>query len=269
MVFRVVELLLVCLAHDARLSDAFVGSASHPATKTRSLSLGSTPAEGDTGATSRRRMLQNTAIGVALFQGQAVQADFTPGGTLVDRQVGVQVGNPQASPSRKPDNSNVLFSQDNYFKFGQAAPWIEPGSVDFPKIMPFTPSQQRYDALKKYGDRIQRGMQVLDSVGDAIRIGGDVTDPSVSDVYALRPMGLLANSFLASENTGTTNELLLSRWYINEIYLDIGDICNKAQSKEEAVQSHQSAKKALNSYLSMINRVITSKVGDKFDYLSS
>lgn len=79
----------------------------------------------------------------------------------------------------------------------------------------------------------------------------------------------MANSFLASENTGTTNELFLSRWYINEINLDIGDVCNKAQSKEEALQSYQAAKTALNSYLSMINRVISSKVGDKFAYLPS
>ncbi len=48
---------------------------------------------------------------------------FTPGGTLVDREVGVTVGNDEASPSRKVNNENVLFSQDNYFKFGVAAPW--------------------------------------------------------------------------------------------------------------------------------------------------
>ena len=64
--------------------------------------------------------------------------DFAPGGTLLDRTVSVTYGNPDASPSRLRDNSNVLFDKDNYYKFGAAAPWIDPpGSTDFPKTMPF------------------------------------------------------------------------------------------------------------------------------------
>ena len=50
----------------------------------------------------------------------------------------------------------------------------------------------------------------------------EAADPS----YRLRPLGLLVNSFLASENTGTTNELMLARWYINEVYLRIDDVKN-------------------------------------------
>ena len=49
-------------------------------------------------------------------------ADFAPGGTLLDRTVSVTYGNPDASPSRLRDNSNVLFDKDNYYKFGSAAP---------------------------------------------------------------------------------------------------------------------------------------------------
>ena len=75
--------------------------------------------------------------------------------------------------------------------------------------------------------------------------------------------GLMANGFLASENTGTTNELLLARWYINEISLDIDDIKN-ASSKEDASAAYKAATKAVNSYLALLNRVMTSKVGDKF-----
>jgi hypothetical protein len=74
----------------------------------------------------------------------------------------------------------------------------------------------------------------------------------------------MANGFLASENTGTTNELLLARWYINEISLDIDDI-KSAASKEDALKSYNAAIKALNSYLGLLNRVITTKVGDKWD----
>lgn len=193
---------------------------------------------------------------------------FTPGGTLVDREVGVTVGNPEASASRKVNNENVLFSQDNYFKFGVAAKWIEPDGTDFPKTMPFVLSQQRYDSLKKYGDRVKSGVNTLNSLGSVISDGKYATIAGCDDpVYALRPLGLLANGFLASENTGTTNELLLARWYINEVYLRIGDI-QTAQSVDEAQKAHDALKKAINSYLSMLNRVITSKVGNKFEYIT-
>ena len=40
---------------------------------------------------------------------RVVAAEFTPGGTLVDREVGITVGNADASLSRKVDNSNVIF----------------------------------------------------------------------------------------------------------------------------------------------------------------
>jgi len=197
----------------------------------------------------------------------SIAGTFTPGGTLVDRDVGIQVGNPEASPSRKVDNSNVLFSQDNYFKFGVAAPWIEPDSTEFPKTMPFVLSQQRYDALKKYGDRVKAGANAIQALERAVEDGTYASisgkdDPS----YALRPFGLLANGFLGSENTGTTNELLLARWYINEIYLRVEDIKN-AKGQKEAAIALDSAKRGVNSYLAMLNRVITSKVGNKFDYV--
>ena len=76
----------------------------------------------------------------------------------------------------------------------------------------------------------------------------------------------MANGFLASENTGATNELLLARWYINEIYLDIGDI-RAATSEADALKSLDAAKKSINSYYGLLNRVITSKVGDPFELL--
>lgn len=280
---------LLLLGVFAKTSDSFqclqqrhVGTTS---TRTATMALGSTSPESSSSNDNhnanvdRRRMLQvvvtsatATAATLVSAAAPAHAGTFTPGGTLVDRDVGATVGNPEASPSRKFDNSNVLFGQDHYFKFGVAAPWIEPDSTEFPKTMPFTLSQQRYDTLKKYGDRVTAGIKVIDGLQDTIKssTSGDykatVTDPSASE-YALRPFGLMANGFLGSENTGTTNELLLSRWYINEIYLAIGDI-QSASNEKDALKSHMSAKKAVNSYLAMINRVITSKVGDKFEYLS-
>mmetsp|Transcript_301 Transcript_301/g.500 ORF Transcript_301/g.500 Transcript_301/m.500 type:complete len:280 (-) Transcript_301:42-881(-) len=221
---------------------------------------------------SRRNVISCTFTGFLLSSAisptVSLAGTFTPGGTLVDRELGVTVGNSEASPSRKVDNSNVLFAQDNYFKFGVAAPWIEPDSIDFPKAMPFVLTQQRYDTLKKYGDRVKKGIQVIEGLNDVISAGNygtiqDADDPK----YALRPFGLLANGFLGSDNTGTTNELLLARWYINEIYLRIGDI-QHASSKEEAFAALRAAKNSINSFLTMMNRVITYKVGNKFEYVS-
>lgn len=219
---------------------------------------------------NRRQLMKQVGVilpSISCFSQISNAGSFTPGGTLVDREVGVTIGNREASPNRKVDNSNVLFSQDHYFKFGAAAPWIEPDSVEFPKSMPFVLSQQRYDALKKYGQRVIDGTTTLNNLRDTIKDGNRATIVGASDpIYALRPLGLLANGFLGSENTGTTNELLLARWYINEMYLRVGDIRN-ATTDKEAQDAHEALQKSINSYYAMMNRVITSKVGNKFEYI--
>ncbi|KAG7351071.1 hypothetical protein IV203_010431 [Nitzschia inconspicua] len=229
---------------------------------------------------SRRSLLQNQVasvmVGLAAVTGFPSLShaestnggkSFAPGGTLVEYEVGVTVGNPLASASRKADNSNVVFGQDYYFKFGTAPGFIEKGSTIFPKTMPFTPSQQRYDTMKKYRERVQRGIDLVAGLDGAIQKGDYASIPDGSaPEFSIRPMGLLANGFLASENTGTTNELFLARWYINEIFLDINDI-RSASSKDAALKSHAAAKKAMNSYLTLMNRVITPKVGDPFAYV--
>ena len=96
----------------------------------------------------------------------------------------------------------------------------------------------------------------------------DIVDPTTTDVYQLRPMGLLANNMLASENTGATNELFLARWYVNEMYLLINDMRNAPSEADARNRVYPALCKAVNSYLSLMNRVITDKVGDKFSYLS-
>jgi hypothetical protein len=194
-------------------------------------------------------------------------ADFAPGGTLLDREVSATYGNAEASPSRSRDNSNVLFDRDNYYKFGMAAPWIHPDATDFPKTMPFVPNQQRYDAYKKYGNRI---VDMRDAI---IRIGTSTSANDVPDAndptYHLRALGLFANAMMATENTGTTNELLLARWYINEMYLRIGDYRDALSGGEMDVAGERYGilVRATNSYLSLMNRSISSKVGDRFGYI--
>lgn len=195
-------------------------------------------------------------------------AEFTPGGSLItDKEIGILVNNKEACPTRKYDNSNVLFDKDFYYKFGTAAPFIEPpGNTDFPKTMPFTKSQQRYDALKKYRDRILTGLDIIKSL-ETVQSTSDIPDPKSSDdIYRLRAMGLLANSLLASDNSGLPNEVFLSRWYINEVYLRIDEIrsTNDASIRKKLFPL---LKKAVNSYLTLMNRVITAKVGEPFTYV--
>ena len=240
--------------------------------------MGATP-QNDDASSSRRQWFQDcssaaatlativSAPSQALAASDAPQKMFAPGGTLVDYQVGVTVGNDRASKSRRNDNSNVVFGQDYYFKFGTAPTFIPKGDTSFPVKMPFVLSQQRYDTLKKYRERVQRGIDKIASLREYVESGKytEVPDAEAPE-YSIRPFGLLANGFLASENTGTTNELFLARWYINEIYLDINDV-KKATSKEEAERAYSNAILALNSYLGMINRSITSKVGDPFELL--
>ena len=62
---------------------------------------------------------------------------------------------------------------------------------------------------------------------------------------------------------------MLARCYINEVYLRICDIktalANGDSSKAKKYHSH--TKKAMNSYLTLMNRQITSKVGEPFGYI--
>lgn len=258
--------ILSCMCSDTLGFAQFKSSLSHASSRLHAIN-DSTPSEG----LSRKDFVQKSILALPLLLISNPQASlagvFTPGGTLVDRDVGVTVGNAEASLSRKVDNGNVLFSQDNYFKFGTAAPWIEADSTEFPKSMPFVLSQQRYDALKKYGDRVKSGTQAVNALEGDIKAGNYASVTNGDDPkYALRPLGLLANGFLASENTGTTNELLLARWYINEVYLRLSDI-SRASNEKDALVAHSAAKSAINSYFAMLNRVITSKVGNKFEYI--
>ena len=139
--------------------------------------------------------------------------------------------------------------------------------------MPFVPSQQRYDALKKYRARVEAVKEVIVRIGSSssATTSTDVTDipDKIDPIYQLRALGLLANSFLATENTGTTNELMLARWYINEMYLRIGDYRDALQRGDIVLAKtcYDCLCKAMNSYLSLLNRSISSKVGDKFGYI--
>lgn len=171
--------------------------------------------------------------------------------------------NEGASKSRQMDNSNVIFVQDQYYVTSSSPPFIPQGDTSYPEKMPFVASQPRRDAMAKYRQRVQRGIDLLASLEGEIQ-KGDYTSILAAEApeYSIRPLGLLAAAFMASDST-VPSQLYIARWYINEIYLDIKDI-KTAPSKEAALASHANAVKALNSVLGMLNRSITSKVGDPF-----
>ncbi len=62
---------------------------------------------------------------------------------------------------------------------------------------------------------------------------------------------------------------MLAWWYINEMYLRIGDYRDALEGgdRKEAEKRYEILGKATNSYLTLLNRLITSKVGDPFAYL--
>ena len=231
-------------------------------------------------ATSRRDWFQSqlVMIGTTTAATLVLQpplmangAEFAPGGTLItDKEIGILVNNPNASPIRKYDNSNVLFDKDYYYKFGTGIQYIEPpGNTSFPKTMPFTKSQQRYDSMKKYRERIVGSLQLLQSLPKTTT---SIADPkNKEDVYQLRAMGLLANGLLASENNGLPNELFVARYYINEIYLrliELSSITTDDKKEQQQQQIYSAIEKATNSYLTLMNRAITAKVGEPFPYIT-
>lgn len=259
--------LIVLLIAIEAVSGFFAAPVPRPSRRLDAVRHHNGAADSDDVVVLTRRLILQSAIAAAPFFTQitAAKADFTPGGTLVDYAVGIQIGNPLASASRKADNTNVLFAQDYYLKFGTAPPFINDDS--FPKTTPFVPVKQRYEALKKYRDRVQRGISLLLGIGNELNQETPAILDENAPEYSIRPMGLLANSFFASENTGTTNELFLARWYINELVLDVADVRMALASgnKPLAKERYAALVLSLRSYLQMMNRQINDKVGEKFD----
>ena len=129
--------------------------------------------------------------------------------------------------------------------------------------MPFTRVQQRYEQYSKYATRCQAGIDAFAAVEGQIKAGDWAKVDATSPAFALRTLGLLANGLMASENTSPANVVFLTRWYVNEVYLDLGDVA-KAKDKKDALASWARGKGALNSALIILNKEISPKVGAQF-----
>lgn len=210
-----------------------------------------------------RRQLLELAPAAALLAPRPALADMAPGFAIVD-SVNI-ASNPAASKSRDAMNGNVLFGQDFYFKYGRSAPFLQDASSPLPDngAMPFTRVQQRYEQYSKYATRVQAGIDAFAAVEGQIKAGDWAKVDATSPAFALRTLGLLANGLMASENTSPANVVFLTRWYVNEVYLDLGDVA-KAKDKKDALASWARGKGALNSALIILNKEISPKVGAQF-----
>ena len=203
-------------------------------------------------AVTRRGWCAGAAI--ASLAPQVASADGVGPGMFVEAKN--IASNPDASRSRDPMNSNVLFSQDFYFKYGRSPPFLQDATSEIPDggAVPFTRVQQRYEAYGKYAARVLAGVEAFRALKGAVDNGSWATVASDDTKYNLRAMGLLANGLMASENNGPGNVLFLTRWYVNECALDIGDVA-KAADKAQAAAAWERGRKAINSALIVLTCV--------------
>ena len=216
-------------------------------------------------AATRRQIFDGAAASsmAALLAPVAARAELAPGFAIVDK-VAID-SNPEASKSRDPMNGNVLFGQDFYFKYGRSAPFLQSAETPLPDngAMPFTRIQQRYEAYQKYAPRVEGLIDAYKGVEGQIKAGKWSAVDAAAPAFPLRALGLLANGLMASENTSPSNVLFLTRWYINEVYLDLGDVA-KAKDQAAALAAFKRGRNALNSALIILNKEISPKVGAQF-----
>eukprot|EP00978_Attheya_sp_CCMP212_P018777 scaffold51859_cov52-Attheya_sp.AAC.3 len=140
----------------------------------------------------------------------------------------------------------------------------------------YVPLKQRYPAYSKYAFNIQLGAQEYSLLGKAIEAqdwdraqsylvrNNNNSPPPVED--ALLKMVLMGTQFLTTPNySGPPRELLVARFYVNEAHYATVQLRN-AVACHDAVQSQQLwnfGRDSWNSYLALLNRGITEKVGDK------
>ena len=88
---------------------------------------------------------------------------------------------------------------------------------------------------------------------------------------ALLKMVLMATGMLSSPNyTGPPFELLIARFYVNELAFSTREItaAMRERNASRAYAAWEFGRDSFNSYLSVINRAIVPKVGDKFELIS-
>lgn len=144
--------------------------------------------------------------------------------------------------------------------------------------------KQRIPAYGKYAFSIGLGANEFGQLGKMLKIpnpnwgeaaklvdaGFEQRMPSPT-VDALLKMALFATQMLTSPNySGPSRELLVSRYYINECAFATRELAKAIDERDvgTAMGLWEFGKDSWNSYLSIVNRSISPKVGDKFTMIS-
>ena len=146
--------------------------------------------------------------------------------------------------------------------------------------------KQRQPAYGKYAFSIALGASEFQQLGQILRKGrlsdqewnaaARIVDAGYEQrmpaptVDALLKMALFATQMLTSPNfSGPSRELLVSRYYINETAFATKELAQAIEQRDldMAMGFWEFGKDSWNSYISIVNRSISPKVGDKFEVI--
>lgn len=138
--------------------------------------------------------------------------------------------------------------------------------------------KQRIPGYSKYSFLIKFGAKDFSNIGKALDAGDweqaesflVETSPPPPVVDALLKMVLFASSMLTSPNySGPSKELLVARFYANECGFATKEVADAIQARDldRAKAAWEFGRDSWNSYLTIVNRAITAKVGDKLELI--
>ena len=144
--------------------------------------------------------------------------------------------------------------------------------------------KQRIPAYSNYAFSISLGAREFKDLGGKLRTlssESSLNDEHVLDLlqYVSPPsppvdaqlkMILFAGGVLTSPNySGPPFELLIARFYVNELNFSTKEITNALQAKdvERAIAAWEFGRDSWNSYFTIVNKAIVPKVGDKFSMI--
>lgn len=144
--------------------------------------------------------------------------------------------------------------------------------------------KQRIPGYSKYAFNIQLGTKEYQQLGKALLVNNKSNNAEASSLLSDTAIGtpspatdallkgvLLATSLLTSPNySGPPLELLVARFYLNEASFATNEIrvAILVEDRERAVAAWNFGRDSWNSYLSIVNRAIVPKVGDKFEAIA-
>lgn len=141
--------------------------------------------------------------------------------------------------------------------------------------------KQKIPAYSKYAFTISLGAKDFIALGNDLRSTSQPSTASLLEYVemgvdakylppardALLKMVLLATSLLTSPNyTGPPFELLIARYYINEVSFSMKEIADavRVNDMKRAIAAWEFGADSWNSYFTILNNAIVPKVGDKF-----